>query len=222
VFRRAFGGDDRGVVSEGGVAVPTWAWIVIVVVAIALVLAALPLVASRRRRERLKGRFGPEYEQTVAKRGGRREAERELQQREEKRQRLRIVPLSPEARDRYLRSWRDLQERFVDEPSQSMTSADQLVTEVMRERGYPMDEFEQRADDVSVDHPRVVENYRSAHRIYVAEGNGTATTEDLRQAVIHYRALFDELLETDEQTDEEVGGGAARRADGGAGGDSSR
>jgi hypothetical protein len=203
--------------------VPTWAWILIVVGAIVLILAALALAASRRRRERLRERFGPEYEQTVAESGGRREAERELEQREAKRQRLRIVPLSPEARDRYLRSWRDLQERFVDEPSQSMTSADRLVTEVMRERGYPMDEFEQRAADVSVDHPRVVENYRSAHRIYVAEGNGTATTEDLRQAVIHYRALFDELLEADDQTDQEVGGGAGRRADGGAGGgDSSR
>ena len=200
---------------------PTWAWIVIVVVAVALVLAALPLVASRRRRKRLKERFGPEYERTVAQSGGRREAERELGQREVKRQRLQIVPLSPEARDRYLRSWRDLQERFVDEPSQSMTSADRLVTEVMRERGYPMDEFEQRAADVSVDHPRVVENYRSAHRICVAEGNGTATTEDLRQAVVHYRALFDELLETDDQPDEEVGGGAARRADGRAAGEDS-
>jgi hypothetical protein len=216
-----FGGDDRAVVIEGGVGVPTWAWIVVVVVAIALVLAALSLVASRQRRKRLKERFGPEYERTVAQSGGRREAERELGQREAKRQRLQIVPLSPEARDRYLRSWRDLQEQFVDEPSRSMTSADRLVTEVMRERGYPMDEFEQRAADVSVDHPRVVENYRSARRICVAEGNGTATTEDLRQAVIHYRALFDELLETDDQPDEEVGGGAARREDGRAAGEDS-
>jgi len=197
-----------------------------VVGAIVLILAALALAMSRRRRGRLRERFGPEYEQTVARGGGRREAERDLEQREAKRQRLLIVPLSPEARERYLRSWRDLQERFVDEPSQSLTNADRLVTEVMRERGYPMDEFEQRAADVSVDHPLVVENYRSAHRIYVAEGNGTATTEDLRQAVIHYRALFDELLESDDQAEEEVGGGAARRADGGAGGgggdDSSR
>jgi hypothetical protein len=199
--------------------VPTWAWIVIVVVAIALVLAALSLVASRQRRKRLKERFGPEYEWTVAQSGGRREAEKELGDREAKRQRLQIVPLSPEARDRYLRSWRDLQEQFVDEPSQSMTNADRLVTEVMRERGYPMDEFEQRAADVSVDHPRVVENYRSARRICVAEGNGTATTEDLRQAVIHYRALFGELLETDDQPDEEVGGDAARRGDGRAAGE---
>jgi hypothetical protein len=198
--------------------VPTWAWIVIVVVAIALVLAALSLVASRQRRKRLKERFGPEYEWTVAQSGGRREAEKELGDREAKRQRLQIVPLSPEARDRYLRSWRDLQEQFVDEPSQSMTNADRLVTEVMRERGYPMDEFEQRAADVSVDHPRVVENYRSARRICVAEGNGTATTEDLRQAVIHYRALFGELLETDDQPDEEVGD-AARRGDGRAAGE---
>jgi hypothetical protein len=191
---------------------PGWAWIVIAVGAVVLVLLAVLAALSRRRRGRLRERFGPEYDRAVAERGGRRQAEADLEQREAKRQRLQIVPLSAGARDGYLRSWRDLQERFVDEPSKSVSSADRLVEEVMRERGYPMDEFDQRAADISVDHPEVVENYRAAHRISIAEGKGEATTEDLRKAVIHYRALFNELLEADEQADEEVGGETARRA----------
>jgi hypothetical protein len=201
---------------------PGWAWIVIAVGVVVLVLLTVLAALSRRRRGRLREQFGPEYDRAVAERGGRRKAEADLEQREAKRQRLQIVPLSAAARDGYLRSWRDLQERFVDEPSQSVSSADRLVEEVMRERGYPMDEFEQRAADISVDHPEVVENYRAAHRISIAEGKGEATTEDLRKAVIHYRALFNELLETDEQADEEVGGGTARRANGGPADDDER
>lgn len=199
---------------------PAWAWILIAVGAIILVLAALAVAMSRRRSGRLRERFGPEYERTVAQRGGRRTAETDLKEREAKRQRLQIVPLSPEAREKYVRSWRDLQERFVDEPSDSLTNADRLVTELMRDRGYPMDEFEQRAADISVDHPQVVENYRAGHRIFVAQRNDTATTEDLRQAVVHYRALFNELLGTDDRTEEEMDRGAAGRADGGEARDS--
>jgi hypothetical protein len=184
--------------------VPDWVWIVIVVAAIAALALALWAVAARNRRERLRGRFGPEYDRAVAEHGTRREAEAELARREEKHARLDIVPLAQESRDRYRRSWEELQNRFVDEPSGSLAEADQLVTEVMRERGYPMDEFDQRVADISVDHPDVVEHYRAARAIHGASGDGDASTEDLRQAVVHYRALFAELLETGQTDEEEV------------------
>jgi hypothetical protein len=184
--------------------VPEWVWIVIVVAALAALALALWAVAARRRRERLRGQFGPEYDRAVAEHGTRREAEAELARREEKHARLDIVPLAQESRDRYRRSWEELQNRFVDEPSGSLAEADRLVTEVMRERGYPMDEFDQRVADISVDHPDVVEHYRAARAIHDASGDGDASTEDLRQAVVHYRALFAELLETSQTDEEEV------------------
>jgi hypothetical protein len=182
--------------------VPGWVWIIIVIAALAVLAVALWAVAARRRRERLQGRFGPEYDRAVAERGSRREAEAELARREEKHARLDVVPLAPESRERYERSWQELQKRFVDEPSGTLAEADQLVTDVMRERGYPMDDFDERVADISVDHPHVVEHYRAARSIHGASGNGDVSTEDLRQAVVHYRALFAELLESD-QTDEE-------------------
>ena len=183
---------------------PDWVWIVIVVAALAVLAVALWAVAARRRRERLQGRFGPEYDRAVAERGSRREAEAELARREEKRARLDVVPLTPDSRERYNRSWQELQKRFVDEPSGTLAEADRLVTDVMRERGYPMDDFDERVADISVDHPHVVEHYRAARSIHVESGNGDASTEDLRQAVVHYRALFDELLDSDHSDDEEV------------------
>jgi hypothetical protein len=181
---------------------PEWLWIVIVVAALVILALGAWVVISRQRRERLRGRFGPEYDRAVAQHGGRRGAEAELARREEQRERLDIVPLSPEARERYSGSWRELQTGFVDEPAQAVTQADRLVTEVMRERGYPMDEFDQRVADISVDHPEVVEHYRAAHSIHLANEDDEASTEDLRQAVVHYRALFNELL--DESESEEV------------------
>jgi hypothetical protein len=174
---------------------PTWAWIVIIVVAALIVLALIGAAAGRKRRtQQLREGFGPEYDRTVDESGGRRGAERELQQRQERRQQLDIRELAPAARERHLESWRTLQTRFVDDPGSSVRDADRLVQDVMRERGYPMDNFEQRAADVSVDHPHVVEHYRAAHRTWGANERGEATTEDLRQSVVHYRALFDELL----------------------------
>jgi FtsZ-interacting cell division protein ZipA len=187
-------------------AMPTWAWIIIVVVAALIVLGAIAAWSQQKRRAQLKDRFGSEYDRTVSERGERRAAEKELAERERKRERLDIVPLSPEAQAKYSESWRDVQGQFVDDPSNAVTKADRLVTDVMRDRGYPIDDFDQRADDISVDHPEVVENYRAAHAVFVTsrDGNGSAGTEDLRQGFVHYRALFEELLETREPTAEEA------------------
>ena len=182
----------------------TWLWILIVVAVVIAIAAGAWVFTVRRRSTHLREQFGPEYEHAVSEHGNRRAGEAELARREEQRERLDIVPLSPEARERYFESWRGLQTAFVDEPSQTLNDADQLVTEVMRERGYPMDEFERRVADISVDHPRVVEHYRAAHGIQEANENGEASTEDLRQAVVHYRALFTELLETRESEPEEA------------------
>lgn len=185
---------------------PIWVWIVIAVVVVIVVAALIAAARSRRRSERIRGRFGPEYDRTVEHLGNRRRAESELSERERRREELDIRPLQPAARDRYIQSWRDVQIRFVDMPSESVRQADALVIQVMRDRGYPMEDFEQRAADVSVDHPRVVEDYRTAHAISQANDGGRATTEDLRRAMVHYRTLFEELLETT--------GGPAGRAEG--------
>jgi hypothetical protein len=183
---------------------PGWLWIVIVVAALVVVALGAWLVMERRRREHLRGRFGPEYDRAVSEHGSRREADAELARREELHERLDIVPLSPDARERYSDSWREVQTGFVDQPAEALTNADRLVTDVMRERGYPMDQFDQRVADLSVDHADVVEHYRAAHSIQLASEGGDASTEDLRQAVVHYRALFAELLETRESEPEEV------------------
>ena len=185
---------------------PTWAWIVIVVVAALIVLGAVAMWMQQRRRSQLQERFGSEYDRTVSERDDRRAAEKELADRERKRERLDIVPLSPEAQKKYSASWQEVQGHFVDDPSNAVTEADRLVTDVMRDRGYPIEDFEQRADDISVDHPDVVQNYRAAHAVYVkaSDGNGSAGTEDLRQGLVHYRALFNELLETRERSREEA------------------
>jgi hypothetical protein len=175
----------------------TWLWVVIAVVVV-LVAIAVWAAWKRQRTARLHERFGPEYDRVIAERGGRREAEAELSEREKRRGELEIRPLAPDERDRYAEEWRLVQARFVDEPVGAVEDADRLVMEVMRERGYPMDDFEQRAADISVDHPEVVENYRAGHSIYLAHGRGDASTEDLRQAMVHYRSLFEDLLESEE------------------------
>jgi hypothetical protein len=163
---------------------------VIVVIAIVAVAGAM----SRRRSGRLQGTFGPEYDRTVEQTGDRRQAERELAGRVERRKQLTIVPLPEQARQQYIAQWQRVQASFVDAPVESVRQADALVSQVMTDRGYPVAEFEQRAEDVSVDHAGVVENYRSAHAIAVATGQGTADTEALRTAMTQYRALFDDLL----------------------------
>lgn len=171
----------------------TWVWIVIAAAVVAVVLLAIWWTASRKRRtSHLREGFGPEYDRTVDEAGSRRRAESELVEREKRREELDIRPLAPGARDRFADRWSTVQERFVDDPSGALKDAHVLVVEVMRERGYPTDDFEQRAADVSVDHPHVVENYRSA---YAISERDDADTEEQRQGLVHYRALFDELLE---------------------------
>jgi hypothetical protein len=179
---------------------PNWGWILVavgvVIIALALVLAIRS--ANRRRTERLRERFGPEYERTVDHFGQQRAAEKELTARERKRHKLDIVPLSRDARENYAASWRNVQTAFVDDPASAVRDADKLVAQVMRERGYPIDDFDQRAADISVDHPHVAENYRTAHMIFLSQEKASVGTEAQREALVHYRALFDELLEPHE------------------------
>jgi hypothetical protein len=173
----------------------TWVWIVIAAAAVAfVVLLAMWVAARKRRRAHLQEGFGPEYDRTVEEAGSKRKAESELADREKRRGELDIRPLAPGTRDRFADRWSTVQERFVDDPSGALNDAHVLVIEVMRERGYPTDDFEQRAADVSVDHPHVVENYRAA---YAISERDTADTEEQRQGMKHYRALFDELLEAE-------------------------
>ncbi|MGV0741799.1 hypothetical protein [Mycolicibacterium sp. XJ870] len=185
---------------------PTWSWIVIAVVAVFIVLAVVVVASMMRhkRSERLKSQFGPEYERAVDTAGGQRAAEKELIGRERKRHKLDISELTPESRAQYTKAWSATQAGFVDNPTRAVSEADRLVTEVMRERGYPVDDFEQRAADISVDHPKVVEHYRAAHILHLAQEQGDIGTEAQREAFVHYRALFEQLLGTG-QTDHEAG-----------------
>ena len=176
----------------------TWVWIVIAIAAVVVLAIVLWSVLRTRRTRTLREGFGPEYDRTVAEAPSKREAEADLAERQKRREELDIRPLSPGARDRYVEEWRTTQARFVDDPAGSIGDADTLIQQVMRDRGYPVEDFDQRAADVSVDHPEVVNNYRAAHGISIAHERGKASTEDLRQALIHYRSLFDELLETRE------------------------
>jgi FtsZ-interacting cell division protein ZipA len=173
-------------------------WIVIAIVALIVIGVAAYFVWANRRTERLKEQFGPEYDRMLDEREDRRVVESELEERRARREQLDIRPLDSATRQRYSSQWKDVQARFVDEPREAVREADELITTVMRDRGYPMDDFEQRAADISVDHPRVVENYRSAHDVFDrtgAEGSTEDNTEELRRAFVHYRALFAELLE---------------------------
>jgi hypothetical protein len=186
------------------------AGLLIVILIVVVVVAALAVLLGRRRRtEGLQERFGPEYQRTVARAGGQRAAESQLADRERRRRELRIVELEPAVRARYLEAWRATQGRFVDDPAGATREADALVARVMRDRGYPVDDFEQRTADVSVDHPRVAENYRAAHAVSLANERGLASTDDLRQAFVHYRSLFAELLDAGADGRREASDGAA-------------
>ncbi len=166
-----------------------------VVVAVVIIIVVAALFAVRKRKSvQLKQRFGPEYDRLVQQNGGSAHAEDVLAEREKRVEKFSIRPLSPGDRERYAQEWELVQRRFVDDPSMAVTEADNLVTAVMSARGYPMVDFEQRAADISVNHPAVVQNYRSAREIVLRHGKGRSTTEDLRQAMVYFRSLFEELL----------------------------
>ena len=172
------------------------AWITIaLVVVLALVGIGAWHFYQKKRSHALQKQFGPEYERTVTELGSRAKGESELKAREKRVERLEILPLAASDGARFSEAWQALQGRFVDNPKGVVIQAEQLVRELMEKRGYPMGDFEQRAGDISVDHPDVVANYRAAQAIAVRDQQGSADTEDLRKAVVYYRALFDELLE---------------------------
>jgi hypothetical protein len=173
-------------------------WMIVVIVAVALAVAAgvTWVVMRNRRTEDLRRRFGTEYDLALKTTGNRADAEAELASRTKRVERLDIRPLSAGDHDRFADRWRSTQASFVDNPAGAVSDAEKLVEEVMRTRGYPIGDFDQRAADISVDHPRFVENFRAARTLAVANQSGAARTEDLRQAMVHYRALFEDLLTT--------------------------
>jgi hypothetical protein len=173
----------------------SWVWIVIIAVVAIIVIALIAAAASRARRRRgLQQSFGPEYDRTLTEADSRRQAESELRDRVKRHDEFDLRELDRDERSRYLREWDGLQAGFVDEPAETIGRADRLIGDVMRARGYPVEDFEQRAADLSVDHADFVEHYRSGHEIAREAEAGRATTEELRRAVIHYRALFEELV----------------------------
>jgi hypothetical protein len=172
--------------------------LILVAVAIALLIGVgVWLVYQKRQSHRLERRFGPEYGRAVDQLGSRAKAESELKTREQRVEQLHIVPLPPSDAARFHQAWKALQAGFVDNPKGVVAQADQLVRELLLKRGYPMGDFERRAADISVDHPGVSRNSRAALEIAARAERGDADTEDLRKAVVHFRALFDELLEVD-------------------------
>jgi hypothetical protein len=171
--------------------------IAIAVAVIVIIAVAIALYMHNRKKNTagLRDRFGPEYDRAIQQHGSERKAEAKLTERETRVERLKIRELDTIERERYLSEWQVVQSRFVDYPKGAVTEADELVCSLMKTRGYPVTDFDQRAADISVDHPLVVENYRSAHQIALRLSRGEASTEDLRTAMIHYRSLFDELAQ---------------------------
>jgi hypothetical protein len=181
--------------------------LIALVVAVVLVIVAAVALYVRKRNSNtaeLRDRFGPEYDLAVRTHGSERKAEAKLADRETRVGLLKIRDLDLAERERYLAQWQAVQSRFVDYPKGAVTEADELVCSLMQTRGYPVADFDQRAADISVDHPRVVENYRSAHDIASRLGRGEASTEDMRSAMIHYRSLFDELVQVQTSGDKKV------------------
>ena len=173
----------------------TWLWVVIVVAVVAVAIAIMSSAIRRRRTEILRTGFGPEYDRTVDRTGDRASAEADLRDRQRRHDELELRPLAPLARKGFIEAWRGTQAEFVDDPATAISDADHLIQSVMRDRGYPVDDFDDRAAIVSVDHPVVVERYRRAHAIAEANAGGASDTESLRRAMQDYRALFEELVE---------------------------
>jgi|SRR5579859_2443323 len=173
-------------------------WAIAVIITVVIVgMAICWMLIRRRRSEHLRKRFGPEYDRVAQEHGNQRRAEAVLETREKRVERLHIHPLTPKDRDHFAQAWQADQARFVDDPKGAVTEADRLVAEVMKARGYPVADFDQRVADVSVDHPHVIENYLAAAEIAERHRRGEATTEDLRQAMVYYRKLFEDLLEAE-------------------------
>jgi hypothetical protein len=168
--------------------------VILVCAAIAIALVAWYFLHQRRTRQ-LRSQFGPEYQQAIREYGGQTKAEDALLRRQKRMEKIHIRSLTPPEKERFAEQWHDVQSRFVDDPPASIREADSLVSDLLNARGYPMGEFEHRAEDISVDHPMVVKNYRAAHAVALRHEQGQASTEDLRQALVYYRELFDELLE---------------------------
>ena len=172
--------------------------LIVLAAAVIVIVALLVWLYVRKRRRNTAGlrqKFGPEYDRAVVAHGSERKAESKLEDREKRVEKLKIRDLDPTEHERYSKQWESVQSRFVDSPKGAVAEADDLVSSVMKTRGYPVSDFDQRAADISVDHPRVVENYRSAREIALRLGKDQATTEDLRTAMIHYRSLFEELVQ---------------------------
>jgi hypothetical protein len=175
---------------------PVWAWILIAIGVVAVVGLAVWRGLAARRTHRLRSRFGPEYDRSVNAKDSKREAEAELAEREARHERFDLRPLPSSARSRYREEWSTVQAQFVDDPAGAVARADALIQAVMDDRGYPVEDFDQRSADVSVEHPEVVERYREGHRLYERTAAGNGSTEDLRNAMRNYRALFEELVDS--------------------------
>jgi|SRR5579864_151404 len=172
--------------------------LIVLAAAVILIIAALAWLYMRQRRSTtadLRQKFGPEYDRAVREQGSERKAEAKLADRETRVDKFDLRDLDPTECERFSKQWKSVQSHFVDSPKGAVTQADELVSSVMKARGYPVSDFDQRAADISVDHPQVMENYRSAHEIALRVGKDEASTEDLRTAMIHYRSLFDELMQ---------------------------
>jgi hypothetical protein len=174
---------------------PKFLMLVAVVIIVIVVVAWMYARKRRNTTAALRKKFGPEYDRAVLVHGTGRKAEAKLEDREKRAEKFNLRDLDPGEHERFLKRWESVQSRFVDSPKGAVAEADDLVSSLMKARGYPVTDFDQRAADISVDHPRVVENYRSAHEIALRVGKDAATTEDLRTAMIHYRSLFEELMQ---------------------------
>lgn len=173
---------------------PMWIWIALGVVALLVVVGLISRGARKSRSDSLRAKFGNEYDHAISAHGNRKRAEADLIERSEQVKKYNIVPLQAAERERFRRDWQKVEQHFLERPTTAVVEADELVADIMRQRGYPMGDFERHAADLSVTHPTVVDHYRAGHKV-IGGTPGTASTEDLRQAMLHYRALFDELID---------------------------
>jgi len=170
---------------------------IVLIIVVLVVLVAIVYGVQAARRKKLQSTFGPEYDRAVADTGSRTEAERELRERERRHAGLELTELTPESQAKYAAAWEEVQIQFVDNPTETVTTADDLVTRLITERGYPTRDYDDRLADLSVEHASTLQHYRNAHELSELSKAGEASTEDLRQALVHYRALFADLLGTD-------------------------